>query len=80
MLDWIAAHQMFLVLIILLDGLVLNYLDQKKPARGAGGVADFDSLWQMSKAGEVTGLMAIGLTALALVAGLLLGATLLLRP
>lgn len=75
MQSWILAHKFFLILIILLDGLVLNYLGgrhKRNDGQKEPGLAYF---WQLFRQGDLEGALACGLTAAALLAGLLLAST-----
>lgn len=77
MLAWILAHKLFFILLILLDGLVLNHLDQKHGQHGNGKVVGLSYFWKIMKTGDLDGVLAIGLTAAALCSALMLGALLL---
>jgi ABC-type arginine/histidine transport system permease subunit len=79
MLAWIVSHKLFLILLILLDGLVLNHLDQKHGQHGNGKVVDLSYFWKIMKTGHWDGVLAIVLTFAAFCSALLLGALLLLR-
>ena len=79
MLAWILANKLIFILVILLDGVVLNVLGARQQhGGGRDGGADLADFWAMLRRGEPAGLLAIGLTVLAVASGLLLGAALLL--
>jgi hypothetical protein len=81
MLAWIHSHQLYFILIILLDGLVLNHLDHKhrRHGNGNGKIVDLSYFWKIMKSGHRDGILAIGLSLLAACSALLLGALLLLN-
>ena len=81
-LAWIVANKLIVILVILvilLDGVVLNVPGaRRKHGGGRDGGADLADFRAMLRRGEPAGLLAIGLTVLAVASGLLLGASLLL--
>jgi hypothetical protein len=77
MFAWILSHKLYFILVILLDGLVLNHLDHKHRRHGNGKTVDLSYFWKMMKAGQADGLLAVGLTVAAACSALMLGALLL---
>lgn len=82
MAQWLWSHRMIFILIIVLDALVLNYLEKKhrKDDRREGQRAalGLDYFWGLMKQGRRDGVIAIAMTALALLSALLAGAAYLL--
>ena len=78
MIAWILSHKLIFILVILLDGIVLNQLSSKHAQRGRN--TDLGYFWTICKHGQLDGIVAVGLTGLALLSGVLLGCALLLTP
>lgn len=78
-MHWIAAHQIYLVLIIFIDGVVMMHLANKHRQDQGGVEPGYRYFWELMKRGEPDGVAATLLTGLAAVSGLLL-ASLLMAP
>ena len=79
MLDWILFNKLYFILIILLDGLVLNHLSAKHREHGNGRTVGLDYFWTILKQGQADGWLAIILTGAAALSAVMLGAVLVLR-
>lgn len=77
MQSWILANKIYLILIILLDGVVLTYLASKHERQHGQRQAGIEYFWALCKQGDLDGIAATLLTALALLSGGLLGMVLL---
>lgn len=74
MAQWLWSHRMIFILIIVLDALVLNYLEKKHQKDGQRAALGLQYFWALMKQGRRDGVIVIALTALALLSALLAGA------
>lgn len=77
MQEWILANKLLLIMIIFLDGVVLNVLGSKHKKHNGNHEPGMQYFWQLMKSGTADGVAATLLTFLAGVAALLLASTLL---
>lgn len=78
MAEWLWSHRMIFILIIVLDGLLLNYLEKKHQKGDQRLKLGLDYFWSLMKRGEPDGLIVITFTALAVLSAVLSGAAYLL--